>query len=183
MGMEGRTDSPHHPRIPELNVKSMCFLPPSSMPSSSSSPVLAILHIDSQLRRQIITRRIDVKEKEAALDDSLILPIPLFVDSDAEMLIPVNGASDGSSGKISKGGIIIVGGGSCQYLPCEEPKASSASTEKATKSSGKQKKTINFKTSPTTSNKRKRTRDNSTNSIAGENPGLKTDVPFHMASA
>lgn len=178
-------------RIPELSVVSMCFLPPSALtvpastststaPSSSRqpSPILAILHIDSHLRRQLIARSLDLTEKELSSDDSKILPVPMFVDPGASLLIPVNGISSNANG--DRGGILVLGGGVCQYIPCSPP------TLKTPPSPTRQKKDKGKATSLDSpeGGKKKRARENSTASLSGEsNIGIQINIPFEEVSA
>lgn len=125
----------HLLRIPELNVLSMCFLPsspPSQVPSSSSSsssskppgpgPVLAILFLDSQLKPQLITRRIDFKTKEV-MDEGHILASSK-IHKDANKIIPITISSQpdsdektGTAGGAGAG-VLVLGGGKCLYIPC-----------------------------------------------------------------
>lgn len=181
-------------RIPELSVVSMCFLPPSALAvsttsstsssaaSSSSrqpSPILAILHIDSHLRRQLIARSLDLKEKELSSDGSGVLPVPMFVDPGASLLIPVSGTSSNASG--DRGGVLVVGGGVCQYIPCSPP------TLKTPPSPTRQKKDVKGKSTSLGSpegGKKKRARENSTTSLSGgSNPGIQINIPFEEVSA
>ncbi|KAF8318997.1 hypothetical protein DL93DRAFT_2225425 [Clavulina sp. PMI_390] len=98
-------------RVPEINILSMAFLPPSALPASSLSvaqPLVAILHSTPQDRRQLILRRLDLDEKELASvpsgpsghgEDSgdhtwaEVLPVPMYVHDGANLVIPVAGAA------------------------------------------------------------------------------------------
>jgi Mono-functional DNA-alkylating methyl methanesulfonate N-term len=99
-----------HPRIPELELLSMCFLSSTITPS----PVLALLHIDFKLRYRILAREVDLANQELSIEPSQILP-PAFVQDRASLLIPVPGSSD------LLGGILVLGGGIVQFFECTSP--------------------------------------------------------------
>lgn len=138
---------------------------------ASQSPSVAILHIDSQLRRRLVARRFDLTEKEFCIDDTQVLPAPCFVDAGASLLVPINGVGDEDVG-----GILVIGGGSCEYIGCTPPKSPASTTP------GKQTKSSKGKAHPPGLAK-KRVRENSTASVNGENKCLKIDIPLDDVTA
>lgn len=141
----------------------MCFVPASSY---HRSPTVAILHIDPYLRRRLVVRHFDLIEKELSTDDAQVFP---DVDSRASLLVPVNGLGHGDDG-----GILVVGGSSCEYIPLKDS---------ASATPGKQVKDLKGKaTSPEVARK-KRVRGGSTTSLTAENKCLKTDIPLADVTA
>ena len=93
--------------MPELNILSMCFLPTSS----TSSSVVAILHIDPDHQIWVVCREVDLSEKEISIEPSALLPKSL-VHSNASLIIPYEGEAG------NQGGVLVLGGGTCRLLKC-----------------------------------------------------------------
>jgi hypothetical protein len=150
----------------------MCFVPPTAPPASSHrSPTVAILHIDPHLERQLVVRRFDLIEKELSIDDTHVLPA-VVVHSHASLLVPVTGVGDGDDG-----GILVIGGGSCEYICCSPLKHSASVTL------GKQPKDFKGKATSPVLARKKRVRESSTASLTGENKSLKIDIPLDDVTA
>lgn len=85
--------------MPELNVRSLCFIP------SIATPTLAILYSNHKEECRIVARSVLLEEKEISWE-------PIFdiqVQDEAYLIVPIPG---------SPPGIVILGGGKCAYYSC-----------------------------------------------------------------
>lgn len=119
--------------MPEFNILSMCFLPEhrssSPLPPSEETYVLSILYVDHKLARYIVSRSIDLSEKGLSIEPYLQID-PIAVQSDAETLIPIPGSA------MSPGGMLVFGGGMCQFIETVAPIKETAKLGKRRKSTG-----------------------------------------------
>lgn len=93
-------------RIRESNILSLCFLPVSQM----TNPVLAILHLDFEGKRRLLSREMAIDHRDIVTDPSLHIPEIEITDTDANRLIPV------PANEHSRGGVLVVGGTRCLYI-------------------------------------------------------------------
>jgi hypothetical protein len=131
----------------------MCFLPSTI----TSSPVLALLHIDFKFRYRILAREVDLANQELSIEPSPILP-PTFVQDGASLLVPIPGSSN------LLGGILVLGGGIAQFFEC------------APSPTGKQRR--RDRSSP--EHKRKR---NIGSTESSESPSVRAELPFSDVAA
>lgn len=114
----------------------MCFLPEHPTASGSSleeSYVVSYLYIDHKLQRYVVSRSIDISDKELSIEPYLgIDPIP--VQADADLIVPIKGSST------EPGGLLVFGGGMCQFIETIAPAAA-----------GKRKKSISKREKPSKS--------------------------------
>lgn len=145
-------------------------MPTSADLTSPRSPTIAILHVDSHLRRQLVARHFDLTERELSAADD-VFSSPRFVDPRASLLVPIYGVGDGDSG-----GILAIGGGSCEYIGCSRLKdpASVAPRKHSKSTKGK---------SPSPELAKKRVREVSTPGLTGENGHLKIEIPLGDVTA
>ncbi|KDQ09897.1 hypothetical protein BOTBODRAFT_147991 [Botryobasidium botryosum FD-172 SS1] len=85
-------------RIPELNVRCLCFVP---TPSSANS-TLAILYTNHKAEFRLLARQVLVDQKEISVEPSF----DVLVQDGAHLLVPIPGPP---------GGLLILGGGKCMY--------------------------------------------------------------------
>ena len=80
--------------------------------------MLVILYEDHDQKRRIVARELDIEERELSFEASPALPESIVQD-EAQVLIPVPLSRN-------KGGLVVLGGGSCNYFAADGPKGKRA---------------------------------------------------------